>query len=99
MIARKNARLVALMVLSSAFFAIGCDKKETEVTPEAPAPTAAPAPAPAVAEGPELAPEQPSLASNDLPTPEDFEEEAERTVKVDNLEAELDRLEAEITSP
>jgi|GEM_PF-3220275 len=43
-----------------------------------------------------LAPEEPRTRAKPIPTPEDYEDEASRTVAVENLEAELDRLEAEI---
>lgn len=45
-----------------------------------------------------LSPDLPKTTIAGLPTPEDFEEEAARTLSPDHLEAELDRLEAEITS-
>ena len=44
----------------------------------------------------ELSPEVPLTRLGEVPTSEDLEEEAAKTVSVDNLEAELDRLEAEI---
>lgn len=44
----------------------------------------------------ELSPEVPLTRLGEIPTAEDLEEEAAKTVSVDNLEAELDRLEAEI---
>jgi hypothetical protein len=47
---------------------------------------------------PELAPESPRTKVADVPVPEDFEEEAAKTVSVENLEVELDRLEAEISA-
>jgi hypothetical protein len=37
-----------------------------------------------------------TAAQVDIPTEEDFEEEAEREITADNLEAELDKLEREI---
>ena len=43
-----------------------------------------------------LAPENPATELGDVPVFEDLEEEAERTVAIENLESELDRLEAEI---
>lgn len=43
-----------------------------------------------------LAPDTPRSRGDEIATPEDFEEEASRTVALENLEAELDRLEAEI---
>ena len=68
--------------------AAGCKQEQPE--PE-PAPAAVPTQtaAPAV--------EQPATAvPDDLPTVEDFEEEAAEDITVDNMEEELDRLEAEI---
>lgn len=46
-----------------------------------------------------LAPDTPRSRGEEIATPEDFEEEASRTVALENLEAELDRLEAEIVQP
>ncbi len=43
-----------------------------------------------------LSPDSPRSRGDEIATPEDFEEEASRTVALENLEAELDRLEAEI---
>jgi hypothetical protein len=76
----------ALLTLS-----VACEKSEpppaADVTPPTPAPVATPsAPAAAAAEEP-----------IDLPTEEDFEEEAEQKVTPKSLEAELDALEKEIT--
>lgn len=45
-----------------------------------------------------LAPDTPRSRGDEIATPEDFEEEASRTVAIENLEAELDRLEAEIVT-
>ncbi|HXS16194.1 MAG TPA: hypothetical protein VN764_03345 [Polyangiaceae bacterium] len=45
-----------------------------------------------------LAPDTPRSRGDEIPTSEDFEEEASRTVALENLEAELDRLEAEIVA-
>lgn len=44
----------------------------------------------------ELSPDEPSTELGDYPTALELEAEAERTVSPENLEAELDRLEAEI---
>lgn len=60
-----------------------------------PAPTATPAPdKPTTASG-EVPPTDPD-EEEEIPTEEDFEEEALQEITVDNLEAELDKLEAEI---
>ncbi len=44
-----------------------------------------------------LAPSQPETKVAGVPVAEDYEEEAARTIRLENLEAELDRLEAEIS--
>jgi hypothetical protein len=78
-------RLVPLLLLVAA-----CEKQEPPAPPEpAPEPppaatTAAPAPAPS--------------AESDLPTEEDFEEEAAKQVTAANLDAQLDALEKEINA-
>ncbi len=46
---------------------------------------------------PSLAPAEPKAEVEGPPTPPDFEEEADKSIHFENLEAELDRLEAEIT--
>jgi hypothetical protein len=43
-----------------------------------------------------LAPDEPRTKLGDFPVSAELEEEADRTVAIENLEAELDRLEAEI---
>lgn len=45
-----------------------------------------------------LSPSTPRTKLGDIPSAADLEMEADRTVAIENLEAELDRLEAEITS-
>jgi hypothetical protein len=45
---------------------------------------------------PELSPEEPKTKLGDLPVAEDLEDEAEKSVNLDNIDLELDRLEAEI---
>ncbi len=86
----------------SALFALGAVAcKEDKPAPTEGAAPAASVTAPAAATPaalPPLSPEKPATALGTVPTPEDLEGEAERTVRVDNLEAELDRLEAEITA-
>lgn len=42
------------------------------------------------------APVRPDLQDIEVPTSEQFEEEADKTITVDNMESELDRLEKEI---
>jgi hypothetical protein len=80
------------LVLALALGACGKDEPETEEAPPAAAETEQVAETPA----PELSPEEPESDAPAVATPEDFEEEAARTVKLENLDAELDRLEAEI---
>ena len=61
--------------------------------------TAEPAPAsppPATAAAAVAAQPQTAAANADIPTVEDFEEEAAEDIKASNMEAELDRLEKEI---
>lgn len=98
--------------MKSAYFAllslvlIACDDSPSKQE-EAPAPAASGSESPAAAEAPtptsetadaspELAPESPTTELGDIPTFEDLELEASKTIVVQNLEAELDRLEAEI---
>jgi hypothetical protein len=66
------------------------DQQEVQAAvPEQPRPPAPPEPASAESE--------PKTDVKDgIPTEEDFEEEAQETITAENLEAELDRLEAEI---
>lgn len=61
----------------------------------APSPNQA-SPAPGAVALPPLAPDFPQTQLGEIPTSEDLEDEAENTVALQNLEAELDRLEAEI---
>jgi|GEM_PF-6801799 len=68
----------------------------TLTTEEVPAgetdePVVVPDPEPAA-----LSPDEPSTELSDYPTSLELEAEAEKTVSPENLEAELDRLEAEI---
>jgi hypothetical protein len=95
-----------MAALGAALSLIGCkqeaptETKTEQVQPAKPqeiAPVAETKPvAPAVAEGPALSPDEPTTLVEGVPTPEDFAEEAEKTVSPDALDAELDRLEAEI---
>jgi hypothetical protein len=78
--------LLAIVALAGVT-AVGC-KQEPEPQVE-PAEVAPAEPAPAA--------EQPATAiPTDLPTLEDYEEEAAEDITVENMEEELDRLEAEI---
>ncbi len=91
---------LVILALSVGSLALGCKSESTDpLAKPAPVKTvpALPGAVPSAAQsGPELSPETPKTALGAVPTPEDLEEEAHKTVAVDNLEAELDRLEAEI---
>jgi hypothetical protein len=67
---------------------------EAEAEAEQELPARAPAPQAGTANGSSSEPKTPV---DGIPTEEDFEPEAEQTITPDNLEAELDKLEAEIT--
>jgi hypothetical protein len=69
----------------------GCGQEEPKAEPAPAAQPAQPAQPP-----PELAPEDPETEAPAAATAEDFEDEAARTLKLENLDVELDRLEAEI---
>lgn len=79
----------AYLVVGLCLLGTGCDKAEQ---PAAPAP-AAPAATPASS-----GTEQPAVATDesDIPTEQDFEDEAENQITASNLESELDSLEKEI---
>lgn len=79
------SRTLMMLALAGALAALGCEQKT-----EAPAPGAAPP-----AKGQEQA-KAPSATAEELPTEQDFEEEAEKEITADNLTGELDKLEKEI---
>ena len=96
-------RIIALLAFGLALGA--CDKKEAPsqeaaITEKAPAPAqpATPAAEEDLGPLPDLSPDQPSTKLGEHPVAEDLEEEATRTISSDNLEMELERLEAEIDS-
>ena len=82
----KPALILALTFLGLSLAA--CDKKE------APAPAAAPA---GTAATPTTAAEATAEARDEMPVEEDFEDEAEQKITAENAEAELDKLEKEIS--
>ena len=98
-----KASIFKLMALGAAMTLIGCKqepppetKTTEEVQPAKPTPVPeAPKPAPAAVDT-GLSPDDATTTVQGVPTPEDFADEAEKTVSPDNLDAELDRLEAEI---
>ena len=80
-----------------------CDQTTPKPEPEPSVESKADQPAPAETaatpndeENPPLSPDFPKTKLGEIPTSEDLEREAENTVALQNLEAELDRLEAEI---
>ena len=92
-------QLMVILLLLSAVPA--CDKKEEKPAEKEKPKMAAKADKPKPAKKVRirgLAPDTPRSRGDEIATPEDFEEEASRTVAIENLEAELDRLEAEIVT-
>ena len=94
--------MIASFMLSLTIAASACnpqqeEKKEaTKATqPEAKVAVEAATPAEALTL-PELSPEEPKTKLGELPVAEDLEDEAAKTVNIDNVDLELDRLEAEI---
>ncbi len=95
---RSITLLIALTVLGGVAGCNGPEKREIPAT-QAPAaratasaePAAAPTVAPVTTGEPTT-----TLAAGELPTPEDFEEEAQERLASANLEVELDALEQEI---
>ncbi|MDI1437532.1 hypothetical protein [Polyangium sorediatum] len=89
----KNTMLACLVAL---VLAAGCEQKKEEApaAPPTPPKPAAELPRPPVGIAPPV--EEKAAAEDDLPTPEDFEEEAEKDIASTNVEAEVDKLEKEI---
>ena len=82
---------VALLTL----LVLACDRKSD--APPAPTPSSVEAPTTQVPPPtPTVAIADAAAAQIDVPTEEDFEEEAQREITAENLEAELDKLEREI---
>jgi hypothetical protein len=79
-------RLATTLSSLALLVTVGC--KQEQPTPETTAPETPQAETPAAV--------APAAGEMDIPTPEDFEEEATEDITVENMEQELDRLEAEI---
>jgi hypothetical protein len=93
------SRTALILALGFSLSAAACQKKADEQPPPpaaVPAPPPPPAATPAPAPVPTPAPAQAAAPGSDIPTPEDFEQQAENEINPQNLEAELDRLEKEI---
>jgi hypothetical protein len=87
----------SLLTLSLALLiTAGCDKAEAPTPPPAPPPPAA-APAPTV-DVPGAEPKT-AVADDQVPTEEDFENEATQRITPQNQTAALDQLEKEISAP
>jgi hypothetical protein len=84
-----SSRLVPLAIV---LFLAACEKQEPP-----PAETPPPAPPPAVTTAAPAATAS-AAAASDLPTAEDFEEEAAKEITAANLDAQLDALEKEINA-
>lgn len=92
---------IVFLTLFSALCLSACeeDKPKEKVDVEEPKPEKTEPKEPEITEAdlPELAPDEPKTQIEaNVVTPVDYEEEAEESIAVENLEAELDRLEAEI---
>ena len=98
----KKLIISTLLLTSAALAVVACNQADTSKSED----TKANAPAAKVvvesataAESltlPELSPEEPKTKLGELPVAEDLEEEAEKSVNLDNIDLELDRLQAEI---
>jgi hypothetical protein len=75
---------------------MGCSRKSDPSPPPPAASVEAPTTQVPPPGTPSAVPADTAATQADVPTEEDFEEEAEREITADNLEAELDKLEREI---
>jgi len=82
-----------LAILLAGAMSVGCGKKKDDKGGAEPAPTP-PAPTQPVDAGAAAQPE--ATAEPDVPTEEDFEDEAARTIDDENLEKELSAIEKEL---
>ena len=80
----------AVVMVGLALLAIGCNRASNEPASDKAAPTASVA-------SPAASPRAPGPDLSNALTEEDFEEEAERQITADNIEAELDALAREIS--
>lgn len=87
-------RAMILLVLAFGLVSSGC-KKDEPAKEDKKAEAPKPAPEPEV-DLPDMAPDEPSTKVDGPATAADFEGEADKALHYENLEAELDRLEAEI---
>lgn len=92
----KSLAIIAC-ALTLGLFAAGCGDDKKDAAPTAPSGAAAaqtqkPAAANTAAPGTTAA----VAANDDVPSESDFEDEAEKSINKDNVEAELDKLEKEI---
>lgn len=99
-----NKSTLALAILGSALIFSGCskDKKEEPKKPVAEQKQDKPKKEKAKKKETQrlaaLSPDFPRTRMGDIPTSAELEEEAGKSIALENLEAELDRLEAEIAS-
>ncbi len=87
-------RTMILFALAASLSAAGC-KKDEPPKPDKKAEAPKPPPEPEVVLS-DMAPDDPKTKVEGPATTADYEEEADKSLHYENLEAELDRLEAEI---
>ena len=86
---------IILIACAAALLALGCDNKDA--TPPAPPKQAEAKPSTDLPRPPiAIAPSEAKEEDDDLPTQEDFTEEAEKDISAANVESEVDKLEKEI---